>query len=396
MKKIALLLLMTVCLSLQAQTIHWITFIDTTDPNVGKIDVNTRQILYSRWISSINAALAPKGYKSKIHDFYGSQTSPENCKSIIQNIICEPEDIVVFYYVGHGGRSKNDTSRYPQMHLAQNYEKKLVPLTWVHQELKNKNPRLTLTIGMCCNVFEENLSAKNSIAFGLNNSSASYSNNEIQNIQKLFLGYKGDIIVSSSKAGQSSWGCYKQDLGETDYFSYHLIKQFARMTSQNKEPKWEDLLYSISDVVNNETLADSKISNVRQQTPIYDINVSSSTIGQDKAPAPAPTPKPAPTRTDDDSLEGSITAIFDILVNNSVSPQNRIATGEKLKALFAHDAVVRTLGQDTKTVVDRSSATEFIDRLCTSRILLKVSAVEVILNESDMITSIKVREYYRK
>lgn len=399
MKKIAFLLLMTVCLSLQAQTIHWITFADTTDPNVGKIDVNTHQILYTRWISSVNAALAPKGYKTQIHDFYGSKTSPENCKSIVQNLICDPEDIVVFYYLGHGGRSMNDTSRYPQMLLAQNYENMCVPLTWVHQELKRKNPRLTLTIGMCCNSYDENLSAKNTIAFGLNNSSASFSNNEIQNIQKLFLGYKGDIIVSSSKPGQSSWGCYKQDFGITDFFSYHLIKQFARMSAQDKDPKWEELLSSISDIVNNETLAASNTSNVRQQTPIYDVNVTSSTVGQDKAPKPAPTPTPSPApeqNADDDSLEGSVTAIFDMLVNNSVSPQKRIATGEKLKALLAHNAVVRTLGQDTKTVVDRSLATEFIDRLCTSRILLKVSAVEVILNESNEIASIKVREYYRK
>lgn len=395
MKKIALLLLMTICLSIQAQTIHWITFVDTTDPNVGEIDVNTRQILYTRWISSVNAALAPKGYKSQIHDFYGSRTTPENCKSIIQNLICTPEDIVVFYYAGHGARSQQDESRYPQMLLAQNYESMCVPLSWVHQELKRKNPRLALTIGMCCNVYDKNLSAKNSIAFGLNNASASFSNSEIANIQKLFLGHRGDIIVSSSKPGQSSWGCYKKDLGTTDYFSYHLIKQFAEITSQNKEPKWEDLFSSISNSVNNETLAASYTSNVRQQTPIYDINVSSTSIVPDKAPKSTPSPTSSQS-SDEDNLEERLTAIFDMLVNVSASPEKRISTGEQLKAFFAPNAVVRILGQDTKTVVDRSHATEFINRICTSRILLKVSAVEVEMNESDKITSIKVREYYRK
>ena len=46
MKKI----LLTACAALMcvfanAQTIHWLTFIDTTDPNVGRIDVYGRQII---------------------------------------------------------------------------------------------------------------------------------------------------------------------------------------------------------------------------------------------------------------------------------------------------------------------------------------------------------------
>ena len=51
MKKIiSLICSILISCAIQAQTIHWITFIDTTDPNVGQIDVYGRQMLYSYFI----------------------------------------------------------------------------------------------------------------------------------------------------------------------------------------------------------------------------------------------------------------------------------------------------------------------------------------------------------
>lgn len=49
----------TICLSvgLNANTIHWITFIDTDDPNVGDCGKNSRNILYARFFEVVNAEL---------------------------------------------------------------------------------------------------------------------------------------------------------------------------------------------------------------------------------------------------------------------------------------------------------------------------------------------------
>ena len=92
MKKILFFLSTLFVCTVSANTIHWITFIDTTDPNVGECDKYSREFLYSRWISEVNAAIAPLGYSSEIHDFYGEETSPQNCKEIIESIECESED----------------------------------------------------------------------------------------------------------------------------------------------------------------------------------------------------------------------------------------------------------------------------------------------------------------
>ena len=98
---IFLMLLGTMATQIQAKTIHWLTFIDTTDENVGEVDINTRKILYARWINLVNATLKEQGYNVNIIDIYGSKTSPENCKNIVNDLDCGSEDIVMFYSMCH-------------------------------------------------------------------------------------------------------------------------------------------------------------------------------------------------------------------------------------------------------------------------------------------------------
>lgn len=144
---ITLVLLGVSIMQLQAKTIHWLTFIDTTDGvgkpegGVGEIDQNTRKILYARWINLINASLSEQGYGVNIVDIYGSKTSPENCKNIINDLQCDSEDIVMFYYVGHGTENTS-ISKFPLMLMAQTNVNKFIPLTWVHETLKKKEQDL--------------------------------------------------------------------------------------------------------------------------------------------------------------------------------------------------------------------------------------------------------------
>lgn len=72
-----------------AKTIHWLTFIDTMDSNVGEIDKSSRQLLYSRWIDLVNSTLKDNGYSVNIIDIYDSKTTPENCKTIVNNLNCK-------------------------------------------------------------------------------------------------------------------------------------------------------------------------------------------------------------------------------------------------------------------------------------------------------------------
>ena len=154
MKKLVFITcLLFVILGTTAQTIHWITFVDTTDRRVGKLDINGHEVLYNNFINDVNAALAEKGYESDIQDFVGENVSPANCKSAVELLRVSPEDIIVFYYIGHGGRPNTGSEHieqhpYPQLYLAQEDGKKCIPLEWINNTLKAKGARLTVTIGL--------------------------------------------------------------------------------------------------------------------------------------------------------------------------------------------------------------------------------------------------------
>lgn len=391
MKKFFLAIVLSLgCLLIQAQTIHWITFVDTADPNVGEIDINTHKILYSRWVNIINAALAPMGYNSDVQDFYGSRTSPENCKKAINGLNCQPQDIVLFYYVGHGARSQYDKSMFPQMCLAQGDESKFIPVEWVHEQLKTKKARLTVTIGMCCNSYST-ITPKDSPTFGVNYGNTYMNEAEVRNIQNLFLQNKGDIIVTSSKPGQTSGAC-GSDLGPTDYFSYTLIKQFEELVSQKGTPNWRTFFTSISEIVDNVSSQHG-----RRQTPIVQVNIgtvnapsktSNSDVVQEKVPSVS--------ETNNDELGNYLSRCFSTMINPDIAENVRMGVGYKVLELFDAGAQIKTLGQDTDVVVDRESVSDFIDRITTSRLLLKVAWVSGSLDKSGKILELKVREYYRQ
>ena len=236
----------TYAMQVNAKTIHWLTFIDTTDKNVGEIDQNTRKILYARWIDLVNAILSEQGYNVNIIDVYGSKTSPENCKNIVNDLDCGSEDIVMFYYVGHGTENSN-TSKYPLMHMAQSNVNKFVPLSWVHNTLKKKGARLTITIGMCCNA-RQGAPGRIAPTFTTNYGNSYVDQEMSESIKKMFLNYKGDMIITSASPAESSWAC-DSNIGPTDFFTLNLLIQFNNVLPDKSNPDWESMMREIKQSV---------------------------------------------------------------------------------------------------------------------------------------------------
>ena len=379
-KTIALLLLMIAALTTQAQVIHWLTFIDTTDKNVGKIDQNGREVLYNHFINTVNAAVAEKGYKADVQDYYGTEMNPYNCKRAVENLKCSPGDIVVFYYIGHGTHGTNEKNPYPQMLLGTVDDKLFIPVQWVHDQLKSKGAALTVTIGMCCNV-HQGATAKDGPMFSVNYGNAYLTDTELSAIQHLFLESRGDIILSSASPGQSSVAC-SSPWGPIDMFSACLIDNFETGASEG-ELSWTTLLSDVKDMIN--TISEGT------QTPIYECNIGSKsapTAQQRRMPEEQTLPD---SQQDNLNLLGEV---FDLLIDQRVSENQRIAYADKVLQLFTPDAVVRVLGQDG-TVIDKRDALSFIARIATSRILLKVVPVDVNVGQQGIV-ELKVKEYYKK
>ena len=387
-----------------AQTIHWLTFIDTTDPNVGTIDQKGRDVLYSHFVNVINSALTNKGYKTNIRDIYGYELTPQKCKEIVSNFKCEPNDIVMFYYIGHGTHGTTGGDNWPMMFMAQDNPDYLIPLKWVHDQLKSKGGRLTATIAMCCNVYQ-GFRRLNAPAFCLNYGNLSLTDTEINAISKMFLENKGDVLISSASPGQSSYGSNPDDertftpFGPMDYFTAITAKIFEDSASEGNLD-WNQLFAEVKETVNEFTEG--------YQTPFYAFNLSKASLPSIPKPTTTPvivqTPKPAsaPTTTtapaaqpSNQDLLNNLSSALDNLINVQQKESARISQASELEKAFTTNAIVKVISQDGDIVVDKSSADDFIGRLATSRIILKVTPVSVTL-KGDKISELRVKETYKK
>lgn len=394
-----LVLLGCITIQLQAKTIHWLTFIDTTDGigkpggGVGEIDQNTRKIMYARWINIVNASLAEQGYDVNIIDIYGSKTSPENCKSIINDLQCDNEDIVVFYYVGHGTENTS-TSKFPLMLMAQTNVNKFIPLTWVHETLKKKGARLTISIGMCCNA-RQGAPGRIAPTFSINYGNTYIDQGMSKNIKKLFLNYRGDLIVTSASPNESSWAC-GSNIGPTDYFTLNLLAYFNNVLPDDNNPSWETILTEIKNAVYEDVKNDVAIQNRfpgSTQTPIWENNLVA-------ANSPAPTKPTSPDKEETPANDMTIvkTALNKALAyisSCSADEMERIKYAKKMKAAFKSNLVVKIISQDGDVVVDKEDISDYLGRVSTSRSLMNVSVDDLSVDQNGQIISLRVRESYK-
>lgn len=393
MRKLILIFMLCLLFSAEtyAKTIHWLTFIDTMDRNVGEIDKSSRQLLYSRWIDLVNSTLKDNGYSVDIIDVYDSKTTPENCKTIVNNLDCGAEDIVVFYYIGHGTENTG-ASRFPLMLMGQVNPNKFIPLSWVHKTLKSKGARLTVTIGMCCNA-RQGVAGRVDPTFSANYGNTYVSEEQSNCIKKMFLNYRGDILITSASPNESSWAC-GTPIGPTDYFTYRLIDQFNNELPELSNPTWNSMMESIKEDVYNDVSNNVGLQNQAPgstQTPIWEAKLTSAS-----APSPTTPDKPNTERVSDKSeMLNTLTNVMSYLSSTKVSPKERIALAGKIEQAFTSNAIVRIMSQDGNLVVDKENISIFLGRIATSRLLENVIVVDATANDSG-INSLRVREVYKK
>ncbi len=393
MKK--LLLIFFLCLGVStgmyAKTIHWLTFIDTMDRNVGEIDKSSRQLLYSRWIDLVNTTLKDNGYSVNIVDIYDSKTTPENCRSIVNGLSCGAEDIIVFYYIGHGTENTG-ASKYPLMLMGQVNSSKFIPLSWVHNTLKNKGARLTISIGMCCNA-RQGVAGRIEPTFGVNYGNTYVSEEQSNCIKKMFLNYRGDVLITSASPNESSWA-FGTTIGPTDCFTFSLLDQFNNELPETSNPTWDSMMESIKEDVYNKVLSNEQIQNIEPgatQTPIWETHLTSVST-----PTPTPPDKPDTEEVSDKSeMLNTLSNVLAYISSTRVTPRERIAMAGKLEKAFANNTIVKTMSQDGNVVVHRENISVFLGRIATSRLLENVTVVDA-SGDTNGINTLRVREFYKK
>lgn len=416
-KNLSVLFAILTSVIVNSQTIHWLTFIDTTDPNVGQIDVYGREMLYSYFIDEVNSALKLKGYRTDIQDFYGAQVSPENCRDAIEILsIDSPDDIIVFYYIGHGGRPSTDSGYmhahpYPQMCLAQHDESKFIPLEWVDRVLSSKGARLSVTFGMCCNNVSNSISIKDELQFDTNYGRTYLSKTKISKIQELFLNTKGHIIATSASPTQTS-GCFPiarclvpNPACFRDRYSYAICSFFqTQLEKYNQELTWDGFLKKISWFVD--------YNSNHEQTPIHDIYVAAEPIKVKEeipsVPSKQEIEKTEQRQTENGSIQqgdkdsrewiNELTNHLSTLINNSLSISDKQTLENNLaQMLFSNNAVVKFLAQDG-TIIDRLDVSDWLGILSTNPngTIINVIVDGGKFDSNKKIKELKVREIYKK
>ncbi len=117
------------------------------------------------------------------------------------------DDIVVFFYTGHGFRFDDQKDYYPMLDLRstsyqQISENTYIDLTSVYNTLKDKGERLCIVLSDCCNSkvgMNRPTVTSNSLL------SRSNDNYDLNKLKALFLEQKGTLIATAASPGEYSW-----------------------------------------------------------------------------------------------------------------------------------------------------------------------------------------------
>lgn len=390
-KKRLLTLLWLVALTLlpaKGQTLHAIIFANTKCPGeqpgsqgIGpsvSCDYQRMKIEFETMASFLN-------YKK---DFQWYEGSPENfsrskLESALNNLSCGKDDIVFFYYSGHGGRSPQDTQDpFPWMQLVvdpyrtQWSASQYYALSQVSNRIKAKHPRLSIVLGDLCNSVSNAIPSKNIPEM---KGATKMSKAPCDFYKDLFLKVKGSIIASSSKPGETSAAC-----SEGGAFTICFTEALQIMVSNNMEPDWNTLLEGAK-------LRTSSAMNDKQH-PIYETELERvtdiPTISHSEQENPS-----MPTVTDNNDIADYLTAIG----SGSTNIRERINLVEPTLDNFfiSPQAKIEVVGRDGKTIVATKYASTYLNNLSIARNLVKVIAVDQKEAENGKLSYLKVHEMYK-
>ena len=176
-------------------TLHAILVADTEADAIGetvRIDLDNMNAL-------MNAIAANTGLSLNKIVLAGSSATTANIQQTINVLGAGPDDVILFYHAGHGGRLASTPTQWPDMYLHHDPQFIGLSLHDVFTQLKRKGSRLVLALSDACNSrLDAPLPASSSQGAALKGSTAGF--------QKLFVESRGAIIASGAIAGEFSYG----------------------------------------------------------------------------------------------------------------------------------------------------------------------------------------------
>ena len=229
LRRLALALLLSGTPAAWGQTIHLLTVGDTLDANIGSgTAANNKQIT-----DFITKAAAEMKLTLSSQDISGTSFSCQKIKEAVVAMQAKEDDVVIFYYSGHGFRTQSNVSKFPELYCGEEaFAGKAPRLIDIASQLKQKGARLTITVADSCNVLDTQPQPPKGAG-----AIASLPVSRLKQYRSLFLRHKGTLTMSGSVKGQYSWYYPTNGL-----FTRQLIGALEVATQPDREGLWTEVL----------------------------------------------------------------------------------------------------------------------------------------------------------
>lgn len=253
------------CLA-ESAALHAILIADTTDAKIGKST--------ARDLSSMReeaAAIARNaGLEFEITVIEGRKFSRDAVTDAVKSVTPGDDDVVLFYFAGHGFRTRTKNDRWPFLFMKNNQG---LDQTWVYDRLREKGPRLLMVISDCCN----------SVTSGSIDSQVQRSGSlRRENFVRLFREASGTLQAAAASPGEYAWS--SDEAG--GMFTMQFLKALHTGLASEKVT-WNSIMEAATQPMRAEG---------RQQKPLFAFLSTADDDGPKKPSAlpPGPTSTPAP------------------------------------------------------------------------------------------------------
>lgn len=207
---------------------------DTLDPSIG--DSTLQDFNKMRRQMHRIAAYTNLTFKEVV--LQGKKTLPTKLLKSLDSLKVGEEDVVFFFFSGHGFRtSEKEGDLWPNLYFSQVGQG--VDFNVIAKKLERKGPRFLIVMTDVCNSWIPDEEAPPLVRQGMQ---SLVQDEWIQaNYRRLFLDTRGTIWVTSSWAGEPSWGTRLGGI-----FTSAFLRHLTRVIRECELPTWEMVLTRVS------------------------------------------------------------------------------------------------------------------------------------------------------
>lgn len=230
-------------------TLHAILCIADHESDIGEAGLADMRSI-SNWLDQISQNTGMPLNKILLTGT-GSNLTQSALTNTIAGLSVNSNDVILFYYTGHGAANENPGgSKWPLMAFLND---ELVDYAVISEQVKAKGARFVITMADCCNNYSYQAKHTPFVPKGGSNG-----------FQTLFLQQRGHIVMSAASKGEFSLGGIDGGM-----FTNQFLSAFYSNASSDS-PSWQTIMQQASQMLGGT----DENGSLTVFHPQYDMNVS--------------------------------------------------------------------------------------------------------------------------